>query len=233
MDHWWKTGVGAAGIGMLALTGCVGMTEEQPVPTPDEIAERAEEPSPDVTESPAESEGPDATESPDDGEPDEEVDEPEQGELNSRGNLPMPDSSPQEFIDTATGDQIAVLDASDVHTDFTCNRVSAIEPDGTFFAIDFEVSVPEEASPHLPDGFLLNTPHFEIIDSDGSIVGDRPTTHAANNCLDDSSKYPRGSVRPGSTASGPIVFETPVESGYLVYREMYTGSYYEWEFNLE
>lgn len=164
-------------------------------------------------------------------EPDAEEATPSDTGLNERGNLPMPENSPQEFSDMASGERLLEFAASDVYRDFDCNRISAIAPDGIFFAIDFSVTVADAAAQYLASGFLLNPPNFELIDAEGNVVGEQATTHAANNCLADDDKYPTSPVRAGSAASGPMIFETPVESGTLVYRDMYSDNYYEWEFD--
>lgn len=197
------------------VAGCAGEGEPEPTATVTATETVTATPEPEPTE-------------------EADVEESASGDLglNERGNLPMPQNSPQEFIDSASGERLLELAASEVHQDFTCNRASTIDPDGTFFAIDFSVEMTDSAVQHMENGFLLNPPHFELIDADGQVIGQEPTTHAANNCLRDEDRYPRSTVRAGSSASGPMIFETPVEAGILVYRDMYTGNYYEWEFDL-
>lgn len=99
-------------------------------------------------------------------------------------------------------------------------------------SIDFEVEVFEGAQALLngPYGF----PHgsFYIQDKEGNVVDDSPAnTGSAINCIDSSAELTRNELRDGQSAQGTVVFETTIDSGYLVKHDFYTDSYYEWEFS--
>lgn len=158
--------------------------------------------------------------------------EPIAERLNERGNLPMPENNPYYLLSPDDGSVLAEMDISDVQTDVVCT--SEIAPDSTasFLQIDLDVSVETEASGFVPDGALLTTNLFQILDRDGSIVSSDPSSAGSYSCHPEDEGFPFGSIRPGTSGSGSFVFEPSVESGYLVFHEVLSDTYLEWEFDL-
>jgi hypothetical protein len=91
------------------------------------------------------------------------------------------------------------------------------------------VTVESEFGEETPDGYGINPHRFEILDADGNMTNASPATSASYSCLADAEELPR-ETRPGTSSSGAIILDSPVESGFLVFRDRTSGDSYEWEF---
>lgn len=153
----------------------------------------------------------------------------QQREPNSRGNYPMPETSPVRLEITETGEQVAQWSASEVTTDVTCTDDRPESPEhGEYVAIEFEVSVEPGFNELRSDGMSMNSNRFTLYDSNYAMSGTDPRTYQ---CLEDKDELPL-KTRGGATSSGMMVFDVEFDSGYLVFEDYLTGDYYEWEYTI-
>lgn len=211
----------------LLLSGCTAL--EQPTET---------EPNEPSAESPASTPEPEEEEKEED---DESVDvdprlegrDPLEDRLNERGNLPMPENSPYFLVDRDEATVLAEAEFSELSTSVHCSSDYAPPAEGHLVSMDVTVTSETVMRDVAPDGFWLSSDLFQILDVDGEIVSSDPGgTLAAYSCPSESDQFPFGSIRPGTSGSGQIVLETPVTSGTLLFEEVLTGEYLEWEFDL-
>lgn len=219
--------VGALICAGVMVAGCAG--EGEPEPTAPSTATETETPNteaPDPTEDAGE-EGDLEAEATTEGER-----EPLDERVNERGNVPMPENNPAGLMNVETMEPAVEWEASAVNTDVSCSNWVGESSEGEMFTVDFDIAVFEGAEV-LPTGdFMVSGSMFYIADEDGQVVTDRPSTGSAINCLDSADELPRTALRPGQSATGSLVFESPIRQGYLVYHEYLADTYYEWEFDL-
>ncbi|MBE1515185.1 DUF4352 domain-containing protein [Nesterenkonia halotolerans] len=215
------------------IVGCSETTGEEDVGQESPVDQESDSSSPE-TDSPEPdtvTEGEGGGESGDPGEIEER--EPVAERLNERGNLPMPEHNPYYLLSPEDDSAIAEFDISDLQTDVVCTSSIAPESTESFLQIDLDVSVENDARNFIPDGAILTTNLFQVLDSDGSIVDTDPGSgEASYSCLPEEEVFPFGSIRPGTSGSGSFVFEPSVESGYVVFHEVLSDTYLEWEFDL-
>lgn len=214
-------------MGCSETTGAEDVVQESPV-------DQESDSSPTETDSPeptpiAEEEG--GGESGGSGELEER--EPVAERLNERGNLLMPENNPYYLLSPDDDSVIAEFEFSDAQPDVVCTSAYAPEPSGSLLAIDVAVTVEPEARPFIPDGAILTSDMFQVLDRDGQIMDADPgSTSAAYSCPDQGDQFPFGTIRPGTSGSGEIVVESSVDSGYIVFNEVMSDTYLEWEFDL-
>jgi len=151
-------------------------------------------------------------------------------EPNERGNLPVGEGIENELT-AQDGTAVATMKLSELRADPTCTSEYTPDPEGQLYGFDIELEVESAASNHLPDGYWVSSDLFQILSEDGEVVESDPgSTSAAYACPSTDDQFPFGAIRPGTSASGLIVVESPVDSGYLVYSDYDSGTFYEWEF---
>lgn len=162
----------------------------------------------------------------------EEITEDEEHGFNERGNIPMPDNSPARIFDNDADELAVEWTSTEVSTSVECSNWYGEEADALLMSIDFEVEVFEGAQLLLRGEYSFSRGAFYIADEDGNVVDDRPAnTSVAVNCIDNDDSLTRNSLRDGQSSQGSVVFQSTIDSGYLVKHDRYTGSYYEWEFS--
>lgn len=148
--------------------------------------------------------------------------------LNDRGNLPMPDNSPYFWASPDDESPLVAIQMGDVETEVTCPAPHHSGDTEGLISIDFEVTVEPEVSEFEPSGYWLTSDMFQIMNQEGNIVAQSADTLDAFSCSDDA--FPFGDIRPGTTGAGPVILESPVDSGCVLYQDIGTGNYFEWEF---
>ena len=94
---------------------------------------------------------------------------------------------------------------------------------------DFAAWIEEEFDMPGVTGVPFTTGEFGLIDAEGVVVNE-PGTFAAFTCVSTDQMMPN-EVRPGETATGVIVLDSPTPAGVLTYRPWFmNGSGWEWEF---
>lgn len=214
---------------LLSATAC-GTDERTATDSPAKVDSSSEE-----SESVEESEAPDAPTTTQAEEEDvvtqvEEEEDPLESVLNERGNIPMPENSPAGINDIDSAEAIVEWSASDVNKDVNCSNWIGQEADGLLLSIDFEVEAFDRVTELGQGGYSFPRFSFHIVDSDGQVVTDNTHTGSAINCISSEVELPHTELRAGQSAQGTLVFESPIESGFLVHHDYYTDSYYEWEF---
>lgn len=209
----------------LMLTGCAGGdAQAEPAPTVTVTETVTATPEPEEVAEDVEAD----TETDSD---EESVDESVAAEdlFNERGNIPMPENFGR--IRNTVTDEVAVYwEASDVRDSVDCTGPYPEPASGTLLAIDFDVEVFDEADSLIPEGFYMFADDFYVVDGDGAVSSENLNSLAAFSCLPESDVLPDRGLRGGNTATGTLVFESPLESGFLVYEDFHTGVHYEWEF---
>lgn len=216
MNHSLKTA--GALTALLVVAGCAdGDAEPAPTVTVTETVEAAP-PEPEETEEAEEIEP--------------EAEESRGIETNERGNVPMPQDGPIQLINLDTGAAIVEWTATDIVHDVNCTNVIGQEDQHNLMALDVDIDVLGSPSDFWGGEYSFPQTSFTVVDHDGEIVSDDPTTTStAINCIPNDDALTRAPMREGQSASGTIIAHSPIDDGFLVLNDYEVGEYYEWEFS--
>lgn len=153
-------------------------------------------------------------------------------ETNERGNVPMPQDGPVQLINLDSGEVIVEWTATDITHDVNCSNFIGQEDQHNLMALEVEIDVLGNPSDFWGGEYSFPQMSFMVVDHDGEIVSDDPTTTStAINCISNDEALTRTPLREGQTASGTIIAHSPVDEGFLVLNDYEVDEYYEWEFS--